>query len=109
MITDAWMRHATCRQTGPGPNDQWFPEKGRNCVTTARTAKETCDHCPVKQRCIDHALAYDEQWGIWGGVNLGRTTGRDRDHMREERGIIRLTKTERTEALLNYLGEKDTA
>ena len=82
-----WMHDALCRQIGPTMGDLWFPEKGQNVVTTARKAKERCDLCPVKERCLDHALAYDEQWGIWGGTNFSKTRFRHREQMRRDRGI----------------------
>ena len=82
-----WMDEAICRQTGPTMGDLWYPEKGQNVRATAQQAKERCEVCPVKQRCLDHALAYDEQWGIWGGTNFSQTRFRHRQQMRRERGI----------------------
>ena len=56
------------RQDGPTPCQQsmlpdtwWLPE-------LAQTAVELCAGCPVRQECLDYALAVDEQFGIWGGV-----------------------------------------
>ena len=31
-------------------------------------AKAVCAACPVCAACLAHALAYDEPWGIWGGL-----------------------------------------
>lgn len=100
------MTGALCRQARPADADNWYPEKGQNCVVTARKAKQTCDLCPVKQRCLDFALAYDEQWGIWGGVNLGQTRQRDRQQMRDQRGVTILAKPERTDVFLLCVGDR---
>lgn len=32
------------------------------------SAKRVCDDCPVRQQCLEHALALPEQFGIWGGL-----------------------------------------
>jgi len=35
-------------------------------------AKAICDICPVRQACLEHALAHREREGIWGGTTEGR-------------------------------------
>ena len=39
-------------------------------------AKALCSRCPVRQVCLDHALAVDEPFGVWGGLDASerRTT-----------------------------------
>lgn len=32
-------------------------------------AKTICMRCPVRIDCLDHAIASNEQYGIWGGLN----------------------------------------
>ncbi len=32
-------------------------------------AKAVCALCPVRSECLDHAIAHDERYGIWGGLN----------------------------------------
>jgi hypothetical protein len=97
------MTDAHCRQS---QTDLWYPEKGANCVTTARKAKQICDTCPVQKRCRDYALAYDEHWGIWGGINFGQTRAKDRDQLRTQHGITKLPTIERTDTFLVCLGDK---
>lgn len=36
-----------------------------------------CDHCPVRQECLDTALVTQSDWGIFGG-----TTGEERRLLR---------------------------
>lgn len=31
-------------------------------------AKAICAVCPVQRHCLEHALANDERYGIWGGL-----------------------------------------
>lgn len=85
-----WMADGRCRDSDP---ELWYPEKRGNNLSVA-AAKRTClEECPVRNRCLDFALAYDEQWGIWGGVNMGQTRQRHRNQMRAERGVNLLTHT----------------
>lgn len=58
----AWMDDALCAQTDP---EAFFPEKGGS----TRAAKAVCAACPVRQQCLDYALAHRETSGIWGGLS----------------------------------------
>jgi WhiB family redox-sensing transcriptional regulator len=57
-----WQERALCAQTDP---EAFFPEKGGS----TRAAKHTCFGCPVKNECLEYALARDERFGIWGGLS----------------------------------------
>lgn len=54
----------------------FFPSRGDSCVA----AKEVCAGCPVRQECLEFALAEREVYGVWGG-----TSERERRRMRRER------------------------
>ena len=58
----AWQQHALCAQTDP---EAFFPEKGGS----TREAKAVCQACPVREDCLEYALANDERFGIWGGMS----------------------------------------
>lgn len=58
MIAD-WMFDASCR----GMNNTWWFDRANFSV-----AKEICKLCPVKEPCLDMALANDEEYGVWGGM-----------------------------------------
>ncbi|XNZ00534.1 WhiB family transcriptional regulator [Micrococcus luteus] len=58
----AWQVDALCAQTDP---EAFFPEKGGS----TRDAKKVCGSCPVRQECLDYAMANDERFGIWGGLS----------------------------------------
>src|SRR5207249_7912786 len=47
-------------------------------------AKRVCAECPVRQQCLEHALALPEQFGIWGGLTeLERADERSEEHTSE--------------------------
>ena len=78
MNDTRWMREAACLGA---PIGLFVPD-----TEARRPPPEVlayCDPCPVRARCLDHALAYSEE-GYWGG-----TSGRERralDRPRVRRG-----------------------
>lgn len=72
MNTD-WMDDAACASVDP---DLFFPGRGED----VRPAKAVCAVCPVRARCLDHALAEHEVHGVWGG-----TSENERRKIRSER------------------------
>lgn len=57
-----WMTDAACREVDP---DLFYPEKaGPN-----NAAKQICDGCDVKAKCLEYALKAPERHGIWAGLN----------------------------------------
>jgi WhiB family redox-sensing transcriptional regulator len=68
---DSWMVRGVCNTVDP---ELWFPERG----CSASAAIQICRECPVQQRCLEWALAHNEQEGVWGGV-----PARDRQRMRK--------------------------
>ena len=49
-----------CRVSDP---ELFFAESPRD----VETAKAMCRDCPLRQACLDGALARREPWGVWGG------------------------------------------
>ena len=58
----AWMLEAKCLDADP---EAFFPEKGGS----TREAKRICSICPVREECLEYALANEERFGIWGGLS----------------------------------------
>jgi WhiB family transcriptional regulator, redox-sensing transcriptional regulator len=78
-LTDAlkplkWQNRAACRDVG---GDAWYPEDHHNVSRTVRTV---CDSCPVRDECLEDALARDDQHGVWGGYSV-----RERRQIRADR------------------------
>lgn len=77
---EPWHNMALCTQTDP---EMFFPDKG--ACDTARTAVRVCKECPVRDECLDQALARNELFGIWGGMTFNqRTVERRRRRMEGE-------------------------
>lgn len=68
-----WVVHAACRDTLD--DGTWHPEKQNKQST--RTAKRICNGtgknpdggCPVREACLEYALANGEIGGVWGGMD----------------------------------------
>ena len=57
----SWRAHAACR--GIDPNI-FYPVSDED----AEEAKGICAACPVRQACLEYALANRERDGVWGGA-----------------------------------------
>jgi WhiB family transcriptional regulator, redox-sensing transcriptional regulator len=74
LVPPAWHAHGACR-TAPA-SISWFPEH-----TGFSEAKQVCASCPVRQECLEWAMAQDSCLaGISGG-----TSQRERDRLRAAR------------------------
>lgn len=81
-----WLEKAACKHQN---TTAWYPailKTGKNDLGVKVTAEvsmalEVCAGCPVREECLDYALAW-EPYGIWGGK-----TERQRNNLRNERGI----------------------
>ena len=76
----AWREDALCAQTDP---EAFFPEQG----SSPRPAKVVCDACPVRVDCLEHALANDELYGVWGGLSPRARGELRRKRAAAERGV----------------------
>lgn len=64
-----WQHDAACR----GEHAAAFypplkPESKAERAERERAAKSICESCTVRGDCLEHALAHDERYGIWGGL-----------------------------------------
>ena len=73
----SWQKQASCLGTHP---NLFFPERG----ASVREAKAVCRPCPVRQNCLDFAIAVGEGFGIWGGL-----TEKERRRIRRARAQAR--------------------
>ncbi len=63
-----WQRYAACRRIDDAV---FFPPEGERGTPRQRRenqAKQVCARCPVQQSCLQHALAVEEPYGVWGGL-----------------------------------------
>ncbi|MDP9387571.1 MAG: WhiB family transcriptional regulator [Actinomycetota bacterium] len=69
----SWRQRAACRGVDP---DVFYPSSDEE----AEEAKGICAVCPVREPCLEYALAHRERDGVWGGA-----TERERRRMIRQR------------------------
>jgi WhiB family transcriptional regulator, redox-sensing transcriptional regulator len=57
-----WMPLGNCRDEPPA---RFFPSDG----VGVERAKRICADCPVRQPCLEYALANRIDHGVWGGTS----------------------------------------
>jgi WhiB family redox-sensing transcriptional regulator len=60
--TPSWMLNARCRDAAPGA---FFPSDG---VGVDR-ARQVCAECAVQAECLEYALEFRIDHGVWGGCS----------------------------------------
>ena len=60
--TPSWMDNARCRTLSP---TEFFPSDG----VGVEVAKRVCAECTVKAACLEYALTYRIDHGVWGGCS----------------------------------------
>ena len=60
-MSASWRQAAACRGVDP---EVFYPVSDEQ----ARAAKVVCERCPVRQPCLEFALASREREGVWGGA-----------------------------------------
>ena len=61
MGSTSWRELGRCKGAEPSV---FFPEDDED---PADEAKEICATCPVRETCLEHAVAVREKLGVWGG------------------------------------------
>jgi WhiB family transcriptional regulator, redox-sensing transcriptional regulator len=69
----SWRQSAACRGVDP---EIFYPASDEE----AAVAKAVCASCPVRQACLEFALASRERDGVWGGA-----TEKDRRRLLRQR------------------------
>lgn len=62
LADTAWMVSAQCRDHPP---ELFFPPDGAGVVV----AQRVCAACPVRDACLDYAIVYRIDHGVWGGAS----------------------------------------
>ncbi|WP_353651901.1 WhiB family transcriptional regulator [Mycobacterium sp. 852013-50091_SCH5140682] len=63
-----WRVRARCRGEDLGLFFHPDGERGHARRRRQELAKQLCAQCPVVPQCREHAVAYEEAFGIWGGL-----------------------------------------
>lgn len=78
-MRSAWREQAACATADSG---LFFGREGEGQQERRRreaAARAICARCPVRRACAADALAYQEPFGVWGGLT------------ESERSLLRLT------------------
>lgn len=78
----AFSEHAACRGVDtrtfyPGREGEVGGWNKDDAEMVAK-AKAMCERCAVKVPCLNYAMAYEEMFGVWGGL-----TSRERNRLRK--------------------------
>jgi WhiB family redox-sensing transcriptional regulator len=57
-----WMLRAHCRGASPS---EFFPSDG----VGVEFAQRICANCPVRVECLEYALKFRIEHGVWGGAS----------------------------------------
>jgi WhiB family redox-sensing transcriptional regulator len=64
---DEWRGNASCRNADPG---LFFPVGTTGpAVSQIEAAKIVCRACPVREPCLEFALATNQDSGVWGAAS----------------------------------------
>jgi hypothetical protein len=74
QLRPEWQHDGLC-----GPDLNWWPARG----DTFKEQLALCGRCPVRQQCLDYALADPTLEGIWGG-----TSHKARKQMRRQQRAV---------------------
>jgi WhiB family redox-sensing transcriptional regulator len=87
----AWLLNALCARKDMAPyRDLFFPHPGEKAKANA--AKRICAACPVRQACLDDALAqeggrgHESRFGVRGGLGP-RGRRRRYDQLRQRKAV----------------------
>ncbi|WNI14466.1 WhiB family transcriptional regulator [Actinacidiphila sp. ITFR-21] len=62
----SWQQQAACRTEDP---ELFFPVgQSGTAKLQAEQARRVCAQCPVKESCLNDALAAGDTSGVWGGT-----------------------------------------
>lgn len=56
-----WAAFAACKDH---PGMIFFPQNKQE----EASALAICSACPVREECLEHAIAMNERFGVWGGA-----------------------------------------
>jgi WhiB family redox-sensing transcriptional regulator len=87
-----WWAQARCNDGAGTLVALFFSEQ----LDDIARAKAICARCPVRQPCLEGALARREPWGVWGGELFAngrvlahkRRPGRPRKHPRPDPAVL---------------------
>lgn len=71
-VQRTWWDLAACNGIGHEDPDFFFPDPSDDLGIAQ--ARSICYQCPIREACLEYALANGIRDGVWGGVFLERGT-----------------------------------
>lgn len=72
MEDEDWRDLSDCQGVDP---ELWFIQRSDGDQEVRRqkriAAKRICNGCPVQVQCLDYARSSGQEYGIWGGQEMG--------------------------------------
>ncbi|MET8509209.1 WhiB family transcriptional regulator [Streptomyces sp. NPDC004787] len=68
LIPWSWQDQAACASRDIDPEIFFSPERGRPSNGWGEEAIAICRRCKVRNECLETALLFRENSGIWGGM-----------------------------------------
>jgi WhiB family redox-sensing transcriptional regulator len=70
VARSSWWERAACRGQDAAYffAPSWFEKRAEKLAREA-VAKAICARCPVREPCLEFALARRDPHGVWGGMN----------------------------------------
>jgi len=83
----AWQALARCSNGTGSMLELFFSEQ----IDDINSAKAFCLECPVREPCLEGAVARREPWGVWGGqlFSTGRSCRRSASGGGHQRSVPR--------------------
>lgn len=80
-----WHQQAACLSADP---ELFFPNglTGMH-ARQAKQAKQICGSCPVREECLEFALASRQDFGVWGGLTEDERRSLRRSRQRKARRL----------------------
>jgi WhiB family redox-sensing transcriptional regulator len=69
MQQEDWQQQARCRSEKKNQASFFFPDD-HNDDQAWKAAKKFCLGCPVREKCLQHAIDNNERFGVWGGLTF---------------------------------------
>lgn len=87
-----WWEWAACRGRDP---DLWITPNTKNLTTANKNAIAICRNCPVRQHCLDEAIAKKDLGVIRGGERMPKDVQAWTDPRRQSRDLRKMLAREK--------------
>lgn len=85
VVDQDWREGALCRDTSP---ELFFPVGVTGpAIDQIAAAKQVCTNCVTASQCLEFAITFRQDTGVWGGASEEERRVIRRSRTRDERGL----------------------